>query len=154
MKSVLRWIAGALLGPIVALCAVLLLPTERSGQPTIAGMANIAYLVVLVRHVVVFGLLYGLLFPLLFPKSSTRPLASLAVGGVIGSCLLSLVFFELDMSRHGGADYFAAVTWRDSILATVISLLTCFLVGLRKNQVLMTASYWNRIFRRLAARPS
>lgn len=148
MKSVLRWIAGALLGPILAFILVLQIPTEHSGQATAAGMANIAYVVILIRHLAIFGVLYGILFPVLSPQGSTRPLATTLVGASIGVALLVPLYGQLDMARIGGADFYASVTWRNAIIASGLSVLITYFVGLRKNASLASADYWSRLLRR------
>jgi hypothetical protein len=145
MKSILRWFSGVLLGTITAFAIALLLTKDHSGQATSAGMANIGYALVFVRNLVAFGVLYGLVFPALMPGPSTKPLPSLLIGALIGAALLALLFGELDMARPGGADYFASVVWRSSIVAIAVSLPVTFFAGLQGNSMLMNARYWSRL---------
>jgi hypothetical protein len=141
VAGMLRLLLGVAVGGVSGFVTALWLP-ETTGPSTMSGMANIAYVVLMVQHVVFVSIGYGVLLPIFAPRLVTRPLPATGAAMALASGFLGLLCWRLDLgSSPSTVDRFARATLIGSALATPVTMTLIHLVGIWKNRWLQRRSH-------------
>lgn len=133
MKSIPRWLVGALVGPFLGVGSILLFAPASGQGATVSGMANIAYVLAFLMHVALFALAYGFVLPLLQPRLAVPGRSSLVCMAVIAALTALHLADQLGFFAQAALDRYAVRTMVGSVLAMMVGGLATWLIGLRGN---------------------
>ena len=134
-RSIGRVVTAVIVAPIASWLVMALIPADRSGQATMAGMVNVAYAIALVEHLVLLTLVYGVVVPVAAPRLALSAMSSLSIGLSIGGVLFIWMLYRLGLLHGSDLDYFASVTVRNSVVGTVVAVLLIFWIGFWNNSL-------------------